>query len=275
MKIPKNIIPLLYDLDKELIKLLRSLSPEEWQAQTIAPKWKVKDVVAHLLDGNIRILSSLRDGYQGEKPTINSYQDLLDFLNILNADWVKAMNRVSPPMLILLHEITGKQYCDYYASLNPNDTAVFSVAWAGENKSSNEMHIAREYTEKFLHQQQIREATQKDSLLTEKFYKSFLEVCLLALPYTFREVKAEFGTTLKFSISGKVQGDWFLVKKEKNWELVEKKPNKFDTEVSIPAEDAWKLLSKSYRFEDIKERVQIEGDQELARKALSMVSFMV
>lgn len=275
MKIPKNIVPLFYELDQELITLLRGLSSEEWQAQTIAPKWKVKDVVAHLLDGNIRILSMLRDDYEGESANINSYQDLLDYLNGLNADWVKAMKRVSPPMLLLLHEATGKKYCDYYASLDPNGISKFKVDWAGENESTHEMQIARDYTEKFLHQQQIREAVNSTSLLNEKFYKPFLEVCLLALPYTFRETKADTGTALKFSITGAVQGDWFLVKKEKIWDLVDKAPENFYSEVSITAEDAWKLLSKSYRYEDIKERVQIVGNEALAQKALSMVSFMV
>ena len=82
------------ELDKKLIDLLESLDKEEWNKQTIAKLWTVKDVVAHLLDGNIRILSNLRDRYQGERPVINSYQDLLDYLNQLNAEWVQAMKRV-------------------------------------------------------------------------------------------------------------------------------------------------------------------------------------
>jgi hypothetical protein len=33
-------------IEAKLIELLRSLTPEEWEKQTIAPKWKVKDVAA-------------------------------------------------------------------------------------------------------------------------------------------------------------------------------------------------------------------------------------
>src|SRR5687768_2964606 len=101
--IPIDVVDLLPVLDRKLIELLKSLSQEEWAMQTIAKLWTVKDVAAHLLDGNIRILSMLRDEYQGEKATISSQQDLIDYLNGLNADWVKAMKRVSPKMLILLH----------------------------------------------------------------------------------------------------------------------------------------------------------------------------
>ena len=74
------------ELDKMLIQLLESLEPEEWHKQTVAKLWTVKDVAAHLLDGNIRNLSMLRDGYMGLKPEVNSYQELLDFLNGLNAE---------------------------------------------------------------------------------------------------------------------------------------------------------------------------------------------
>jgi hypothetical protein len=144
--IPIDAVPLLPLIDQKLMELLRSLTAEDWQRPTVAKLWTVKDVAAHLLDGNIRILSMIRDNYQGEHPTINSYQDLLDYLNGLNADWVKAMKRVSPAMLVLLHELTGPLYCKYYASLDPFDKAAFAVNWAGETESSNWMHIAREYT---------------------------------------------------------------------------------------------------------------------------------
>ena len=41
-------------LDAHLIDLLRSLAPDDWERQTIAPMWKVKDVAAHLLDTKLR-----------------------------------------------------------------------------------------------------------------------------------------------------------------------------------------------------------------------------
>src|SRR6478609_8129097 len=128
-KIPIDTVNLLPVLNDSLIALLRSLTPTQWQQQTIARQWKVKDVAAHLLDGNIRILSMLRDNYYVYQPGIASYQDLLDYLNGLNAEWVTAMKRLSPTMLIVLHEATGKAYCDYYASLDPFDKAGFPVNW--------------------------------------------------------------------------------------------------------------------------------------------------
>ena len=69
-------------------ELLRSLSPEEFEAQTIAPGWKVKDIAAHLLDTQLRKLSVVRDGYSREIPVIASEGDLVSFINRLNGEGV-------------------------------------------------------------------------------------------------------------------------------------------------------------------------------------------
>ena len=69
-------------LDKKLMELLHSLTPEEWNAQTIAKLWKVKDVEAHLLDGKIRTLYIQKEKYFGEnEPEINSNEELVNWLN--------------------------------------------------------------------------------------------------------------------------------------------------------------------------------------------------
>lgn len=272
--IPLDLVHLLPLIDKELISLLKSLTAEEWEMQTIAKKWKVKDVVAHLLDGNIRSVSMLRDGYHGESANINTYQDLLDFLNGLNADWVKAMKRVSPAMLVLLHEATGKAYCDYYASLDPFDKAGFAVNWAGENESKNWMHIAREYTEKWLHQQQIRDAVKKPGILTREFYYPFIQTFMMGLPYTYHEIAAKENSTVQVTVTGDAGGSWFLKRKNNEWILNTGTTLHPTAEMLIEQDLAWKLFSKSLRPADVRGVVTIHGDRMLGEKALEMVSVM-
>lgn len=270
--VPIDVVHLLPVLDKKLIELLKSLTPEEWHKQTIAKLWVVKDVAAHLLDGNIRILSILRDNYRGEKPEIKSYRDLVVFLNRLNADWVQAAKRVSPEMLIFLHEITGPLYCNYYASVDPFEKSVFAVDWAGEVESKNWMHVAREYTEKWLHQQQIRDAVNKPGLMTREFFYPFIDIFMLALPHTYRNVNADNGITIQINILSDIGGSWFLTRSEGKW-LLNKKENKAaTTEISIEPDMAWKLFSKSLRPEHVKDEIKITGNTKLAEVALTMVS---
>ena len=272
--IPIDTVHLLPQLDSKLIELLRSLTQNEWQSQTIAKKWVVKDAAAHLLDGNIRILSMLRDNYFGEQTNIQSPQDLLDFLNRLNADWVKAMKRISPAMLILLHETTGPLYCYYYASLDPFAKAGFAVDWAGETESKNWMHIAREYTEKWLHQQQIRDAVNKPGLLTREYFYPFINTFMFALPHTYRNVNASNGTVIKITITTEIGGVWFLSRVNDQWQLSNEVFDRPTTEVSIEPDIAWRLFSKSIRPEEIKTGIAISGDITLGETALTMVSVM-
>jgi len=95
-------------LDGMLIELLRSLAPEDWEKQTVSPKWKVKDVAAHLLDTPLRGVSMGRDGYVAESLKINSSADLAAFINRLNQEGVNVYRRLSPAVLIALMEVATK-----------------------------------------------------------------------------------------------------------------------------------------------------------------------
>lgn len=271
-----NLVDKLRELDIQLIELLQNIKSEDWGKQTVAKLWTVKDVAAHLLDGNIRVLSSLRDKHKGEKREINTYDELLNYLNGLNAEWVLAMKRVSSKVLVELLKETGNHFYKYYASLNLNGKAEYSVAWAGENKSKNWMHIAREYTEKFLHQQQIRDAVNMQGILTKEYFYPFLDVCMYALPYTLRNTSTETGNIIEMKITGESGGTWYAKFNGKSWERI-------DSEISIPpittieidANSSWKLFSKSLRPIDLKENITIKGNKELGKVAIEMVSFMV
>src|SRR5436309_9382190 len=63
---------LLREVDQRLIELLESLAPLEWDLQTVAPLWKVRDVAAHLLDTALRKLSMVRDSWQVEAAGIHT-----------------------------------------------------------------------------------------------------------------------------------------------------------------------------------------------------------
>ncbi|MBK7808901.1 MAG: maleylpyruvate isomerase N-terminal domain-containing protein [Saprospiraceae bacterium] len=268
-----HLFPLL---DEKLLEILRSLSPQDWERQTIAPLWKVKDVAAHLLDGNMRALSMLRDHYFGEKPeNIDTYPDLVWYLNRLNADWVNAMQRVSPKVLSELLEITGKEYSMLMNTLNPFEKALFSVAWAGESESENWFHIAREYTEKYHHQQQIRLAVGKEEVLLKKeLYFPFLDTSLRALPHHYREVNAEVGDVIQVTISGESGGDWYLYRNEEKWILVTECELVPICHIRIPPEIAWRLFTKGISREEAEPLINIDGEKSYGSRIIDMLAVM-
>lgn len=265
-----HLFPLL---DEKLISLLRSLTPEEWKKPTIAKLWTVKDIASHLLDTNIRTISLARDQHLTEPDrAINSYHDLVEYLNQLNADWVKATKRMSPQLLTDLLEVTGKQCSAYWQQADLFTDAIFSVAWAGEQTSKNWFHIAREYTEKFIHQQQIREAVGKQELFTKELFYPFIDTFMQALPYTFRNTVAETGTTVQVTVSSDIGSNWFVVKNETGWTLTNESANEVAAQVIIDPQTAWKLFSKGIRPEET--IAIIHGNKKLGETALTMLSVM-
>ncbi|OOQ62172.1 maleylpyruvate isomerase N-terminal domain-containing protein [Mucilaginibacter pedocola] len=272
--IPVPTLHLFPVLDKMLLELLASLSPEEWHKPTVAKLWDVKDVAAHLLDGNIRAIAAL-NGYQSNEPLpqINSYRDLVNYLNELNAVWVKAMMRVSPQLLMAQLEATGKQYTEYLQTLDPFAPAMYSVAWAGEDTSLNWFHIAREYTEKWHHQQQIRDAVGKPGLLTPELFYPLIDTFMYALPHTYLNAEAGDGTVIKFTVSTEAGGDWFLTRTSGKWELA-KCLNDANASVSITPDVAWKLFTKAITADDARKSATIAGDARLIEPFFSMVTVM-
>lgn len=277
MKKPNKIevLPQLQKIDDLLIHFLEKLSIEDWDKQTIAPKWTIKDIAVHLLDGNLRTLSILRDNYYGEKAeNINNYQDLVNYLNQLNADWVKATKRLSPKVIIELLKTSGQEYFEFLQTLNPEDKAVFSVAWAGENESKNWFHIAREYTEKWHHQQQIRLAIGEDKeLLKEGYYLPYLNTSVRALPHHYRNTIGTKGDLIKFVFRGAADKTWFL-RYTDTWELFTEMEESPNCEVIIEDKFAWRIFTKGINKKEAIQKSKITGKQEIGLKIFDMIAVM-
>lgn len=268
-------IHLFPELNRRLQEVLTSLTIEQWESSTTSPRWTIKDIAAHLLDGNIRTLSILKDNYRGDNPgQISPGDDLLKYLNRLNDDWVKAMRRTSPRILIELLMITGVEYDQFLASLDPAAPAAFAVAWAGETVSTNNFHIAREYTEKWHHQQQIRLAVGKEEpLFVRELYSPYLNTSMRALPYHLRDIIGKDGETLLVTIQGPAGGEWLVCYHAGQWRFTPASGTPHTT-VTLDEKIAWRIFSKQLAPADASKVVVLEGNLVYADKIRSMVAVM-
>jgi len=124
-----------------------------------------------------------------------------------------------------LIEWADAQLADLFQSLDPHSTAIFSVAWAGEERSENWMDVARDYTEKWHHTQQIFEATGRPSTITERrLFHPCLDIFMRALPFTFRSVEANAGSVVTVLITGEAGGSWFVHRQASGWLQVAASP---------------------------------------------------
>jgi uncharacterized protein (TIGR03083 family) len=272
---PVNLVPLFPGLYRELMSLLRGLGPAEWQKPTACALWSVKDVAAHLLDSCLRRLSLGRDGLDlSPARPIQSYADLVGYLNQLNAEWVTAMRRVSPRLLMDFLDRAEPQLHAHFAALDPQAPARFGVAWAGEEESPVWFDTGREYTERWLHQQQIREAVGAPRLSARAWLYPALDIFVRALPYTYRAVPAEPGTEVRLEIVGEAGGVWTLARGATGWTLLAGSSVAPQARIGMEQETAWKLFSKGLTPEQARRDIRIEGHPSLGRPILGALAVM-
>ena len=265
---------LLRVVDEKLLELLNSLTGAEWNLQTVAPRWKVRDVAAHLLDTALRKLSLVRDSWFVENVSPRSSQEVNALVNRLNEEGVKVYRRFSPSVLVSLMAIACDQSAEFHESLDPFARATFNVSWAGEQVSLNWFDTARELTERWHHQQQIRLATDRPGIMTRELCYPVLDCFVRGLPHSYQHFNAPVGTTLLLEISGACGGTWALSKNADNWGFLSRYPEKSDCRVTVPEEIAWRMFTKGVPRETVVAQVKIEGNQALAAGVLQLTAIV-
>jgi uncharacterized protein (TIGR03083 family) len=266
--------PVIRQVDLRLIELLESLAPAEWDLPTIAPQWSVRDVAAHLLDTALRKLSMGRDQCRVEKIEIFSNQDLVAFVNRINAEGVTVYRRLSPAVLVEWMRLVCSQTADYYELLDPFAMAATGVSGAGEMTSLVWFDNARELTERWHHQAQIRLATNRPGIMTPELYHPVLDTFLRGLPHVYRNVNAPVGTALLVEIAGECGGQWCLVRSVDAWGFTAELPPEIAAHVVIPQAIAWQLFTKGISHEAAHAAITITGDAELAEHVLQLVAIV-
>jgi uncharacterized protein (TIGR03083 family) len=270
MKSPQPI--LVTALFPEVLEaLFNRLSAQDWNKPTVCARWSVKDIATHLLGGQFGILSRKRDGYAYSGSPIKEWDDLVTLINDLNDIWVKAASRLSPPLLCDLLKLSGDQVCAYFKSLDPYAIGD-PVDWAGPERAPVWLDLAREYTEWWHHQQQIRDAVGKPGLKEPRFFAPVLDAFVRALPHTYRKVEAKEGTLIALTISGNSGRRWLLRRVNGAWRLHLNGAHKTDAELVIDQEIAWRLFTKGISKDNALAGAALSGDQVLASKALEMIS---
>jgi uncharacterized protein (TIGR03083 family) len=211
---------LLSPLRAELVALLAGLSADEWKLVTACPGWSVHGVASHLLGVELGNVSVRRDRWRlspgpGDDPEA--------WLNAFNQQWVDAARRISPPLLIELLDLAGRRFEDHVATLDL-DALGGPVGWAtGADPAPVWLDVAREYMERYVHQQQIRDATGRPGLAGD-FARPVLAAAAHALPVALRGLARPAGTVVTFTAEGDGGGSWHVTRTGTGWQLSAAQP---------------------------------------------------
>ncbi len=272
---PLLVADLFPELLEHLLGLLSDLPPGDWERPTPCPGWTVHDLAAHLLGDDISQLAR-RDGHRGLSIQARGYSDLVDALNRANQAWVDAARRISPRLLVDLLEVVGAQADEYLASLDPFETGPV-VSWAGPDPAPMWLHVAREYTERWLHQQQIRDAVGRAPLYEPRLFAPALAAFVYGAPRAFASERRPRGTAVSLAIEGDAGGRWLVASDGERWGLYveDDVPARTAAEVAIEQGHAWRLFTRGLTKEEARARARIEGDVALGVRVLDTVSVIV
>lgn len=254
--------------------LLDTLTVRDWDVPTIVPGWRVRHVAGHLLDTALRRLSLTRDGVAFERPAGDTPEALRTFVDRLNAEGVAVFGRLSPAVLRSLMGPASAALCRWLAQRDPDLPADFPVSWAGDTVSPHWFDVARELTERWHHQQQIRLALDRPGLMVRQLYYPVLDCFMRALPWRFRDVAAQAAGHVAVTVSGDCGGTWRLYHDGTRWQLtMDALPDPL-AHVTIDQDIAWRVFTKGIRADDMRRRSTIEGDEALGARVLSTVAIV-
>jgi uncharacterized protein (TIGR03083 family) len=274
MKRPEPILVahLFPEVLDALLGLLAGLSPEDWDRHTACGSWTVKDVALHLLGDEVGNLARRRDGFS-PGGSIAGCDELVTFINDWNRLWVEATRRMSTRTICDLLGFVGRQAVDYFGSMDPYAIGG-PVSWAGPDAAPVWLDLAREYTERWLHQRHIRDAVGVPGLRGPRHLAPVLDAFVRALPRTYEDVRAPKGTVVSLTIAGPSGGQWFLQREPDQWALYLDTAREPDAAAVLHEDDAWRIFTRGIGREASLNRIATSGDEALAIRVLDTVSII-
>ncbi|MDA3626430.1 maleylpyruvate isomerase family mycothiol-dependent enzyme [Saccharopolyspora sp. WRP15-2] len=255
----------------ELLALLRSLSAEDWARETVCPGWDVHDVVGHVLNDYVRRISGSRDGFAGA--TFANDETLPSYLARTNDEFVRAARQCSPELMIELLGHLGPELDRLWAGFDLTAPAPLDVSWAGPGRSPAWLDIAREYTEFWVHQQQIRDAVGRPGADQPELVHPVLDTFLRGLPHALREVERPHGTAVRVVVTGPSGGTWHAVSDEGRWRMAgDETELSAGATVTMRPDDLWRLGTRGITVAEARRRADAEGDPALVEAVTALLA---
>jgi uncharacterized protein (TIGR03083 family) len=258
----------LFERDRaDLDRLLGELSPGDWERTTAAAPWTVRDVVAHLLGDDVARLSRTRDGFTGLAP--EQGEGLPGFLHRINDEWVRAAARMSP---LVLRDLLAASTPAVLALWRDADLDALGepVSWTSPEPAPVWLDCARDFTEYWVHQQQIRLATDRPADPEPETVHAVLDIFLRAVPLALARAG---GDTVSVVVPGTAGGTWSWVQSGAGWLPADPRP-RATAVVSVDAETLWQVAVRMIEPTEARARARLDGDRALGGAVLELVSII-
>lgn len=207
---PVDLRPLFALQRHQLAVFLRGLEADDWRRSTACSGWDVADVLAHVVGGVLG-----RVGGRDRNPGAVG-ESLGERIDRANQEWVVACRRFSPQVMLDMLDWAGGQ-ADHRWQNRRLDEPGLGVSWAGVDPAPLWLDAAREVTEYWVHERQLRAAVgNRDEGLPD--VATVLDVFARGLPSTLgRSNVGQTGDRIRVESAGRswrlrCRGDqwWFV-----------------------------------------------------------------
>lgn len=245
---PVGAIAPLFGIERvRLLDLLTGLHEEDWQRPSACPGWTVLGLTCHLLGDDVGLLSRRRDGYMGTPaPESLSEGELIDWLDELQMEWVRAARRVSPQLVVELLEWTGPRLIVVLGDEDLSERSAL-VSWAGPAPAPLWLGQLRELSEYWIHRQQLLEAVGRPIDLDPTLLRPILLALRWALPYRLSQADLASDGAIEVTVGEPIDERWTLVASNGAWDFSEASSDHVIARASLTADAAWRLLTNNLR----------------------------
>ena len=260
-----------------LLEVLSSLDDAEWQLPTACPGWTVHDLALHLLNDDLRYLAGKRDGYSSPHGPVVAppygRAEVTALVNELNQRWIDGARWMSPRQLMELLAQSGEELARYLETVEMGAIGMV-VDWVGPEPAPVWVDVAREFTERWMHQQQIRDAAGRPPLYDRWAIYPVFDSFMLALPHALRAVEAPVGANVHLTIRGEAGCTWIVRRAEAGWEFGADRGVEPFAAVSLDQDDAWRLFTRGLSPGEVRGRAILQGNDAAIETLLGMITIL-
>ncbi|TDC58538.1 maleylpyruvate isomerase family mycothiol-dependent enzyme [Actinomadura sp. KC345] len=265
-----DVRPLFPRERRAMLDLLGSLSPADWSTPTVCPGWDVHDVVGHVLNDYMRRLSGSRDGFGGA--IFADDETLPAYLARTNEEFVRASRQLSPQLMIELLDHLGARLDAVWAARDLQAAADLNVSWAAADIDSPAwLDIGRDYTEFWVHQQQVRDAVSAPGATEPDLMAPVLDIFARGLPHALRMHDRPEGSTAHLEVSGPAGGRWGTIRQDQRWRMAPPQGEP-TAHVSMDQDTFWRLATRGITVEQARQRSTTSGDTDLTAAITALLA---
>jgi hypothetical protein len=221
-----------------------------------------------LLDDDLGWLSRGRDGDRTGLLPMEEHTSFVAALAAKNQRWIEGTRGLSARVLTDLLEWSGHEVDSFYASMDLHGEG--HVSWADDGPVPIWFDIARDLTERWVHQMQMREAVGGVEGYAARYLPVVLRTFVWALPHQYR-VQAPAGASVQVDLAS--GGTWHLTTDgSSRWSLDEGKAEAPDASVEFSDDAGWRWLTgAAYSTSG----VQLHGPPDLCQPLLTVRGILV